>query len=526
MNSEEQALKFRRAYQLAVAIGDEDTANKIRTRVAGILPQWDKQRSAQEAASADFGPVMGPMLVGAGKKLTDWGGGAKKGFDWITGDKSGMAEQDLLRQQREAEFAPLRAESPIASSVGEMLPSMALPGGTAKGLATRAIQAGAVSGVDEFAASGGSVGDAAQAAAFGVAGNEAGRLASRLTMGGSVGPDAARANSPVHKDQVARADEIGWKLTPANRRDLPRLHQIEAGLARDPFTSGPFLDMEVANQAIANRTARKAIGLEGADKIDDYTLDLRHKELGAQFNELVGKGKGFVPLTDDFINKLDEVDAAYQRGLLRDPKLSSLIENFRNIANDQYISVDAYQQYASDLAKLARRSDDGGMQRALYELRDGLDYEFEKEFGRMPELREVRDQWKNLKDIERSKALSSGDFRPTVFYNYARNRSGRVAPGRDLNDISQMAHYFKNPVPNSGTPTGQAVQAMVDASPVSRMIRMAGRPLSDAYLGTGGRMEIPSALGVNIPHPLPEISEMVGGRVGREGAEPWFDGRF
>jgi hypothetical protein len=517
--------RLREAYQLAMSMGDAGLADRIRMKVSNQLPKWDKQAQAQSNASADLGPIIGPMMVGAGKKITDWGGGLTKGFDWLTGDESGMAEQDVLRQRREEEFAPLREISPVATSVGEALPSMAIPGGNlAKGfIGTGLINAG-ISGADEYVASGGQVGDALQSAAFGGAGAMGGKLLSSALIGRPRAPNVG-IDQGVHAEKVASAKRLGMELTPAQRRGSSHLQQIEAGMARDPFMSGPFLEVEARNQDVANGIARRAIGLEGTDRIDDYTLDLRHKELGDKFNELVGKGKGFVPLTDDFINKLDEVDAGYQRGLLRDPKLSKLIDNMLEIADGKYISVEAYQQYASDLAKLARRTDDGGMQRALYDLRDGLDYEFEKEFGRLPELKEYRDQWRNLKDIERSKALDSGNFRPSMFYQYARRKSGYVKPKSELDELAINANYFKNPVPNSGTPTGAALQSAIN-NPMTLPARIMSPIMSKAYLNTGGHFGVTGALGLNTPYPLPELSQILGVSGGREFGDEYGRGKF
>jgi hypothetical protein len=163
------------------------------------------------------------------------------------------------------------------------------------------------------------------------------------------------------------------------------------------------------------------------------------------------------------------------------------IERLIEKAELHYMSVKEYQQLSSDLARLARNTDDPAMERAMYKMRDALDFEFQKAFpDESVELKEARKHWRNLRDLEQSKALDGGDFRPVVMYNYLRNRYGRVVPeaegGGEFNDIATTAKTFRNKTPNSGTPTAQALSDFAGASPMGKAFLLGGNAASRAYM--------------------------------------------
>jgi hypothetical protein len=491
-----QINRLKELYSLAVANGDKDTADFIVNAIADRIPIAKK-----EAVARAENPPAKLFLRGVGDRLQDWTSGAKMIAGKVTDHPSWVQEAQASRDARQPEETVLRSVSPLYD-VGRMAPGMLIPGGGAASFGARAIEAGLTSGLENVLESGGDVKNAGMAAVGGALGNEVGRGISRFVFG-PAGKEAQAFTShergPVHLHQVKQAQDQGIILTPGQRTDNPVLKMYEAGMQRDPFMAGPFSRIEGKNQGEFNRIARAQLGLSGGDKIDDHTLQQLHEELGREFDNIVGSN-GHFPVSTDLYHALDHVQAQYDVGLVRGPELGRILDNVRSKADAQYMTVHDYQQTASDLAKMARNSNDPGFERAMYQIRDALDSEFDKSYGNVPQLQDVRGKWRALRDIERSRALDQGNFRPSVFYNYVRGREGRVTPqGGPLNTAAITGNYFKSSVPNSGTPTGQAIQAAQNAGLRQQITRFLGPTISELYLGMGGRMNIPTATGIYEP---------------------------
>lgn len=504
MNAEEKIQRLREIYQLAEANGDQRAMDRARTGLYDILRKQEIRKNigpgeavaagvANKAASLVEGGVMALGKAGAAAS-----GEPSPSVEW--------AEEE--RQKRQEAVAPLAEARPFAYGAGEIMPSMAIPGGAAPGFFKRAAGAAAAAGGERFVESGGDVDEALIAGGLGAAGNELGRLMSRAVVGR---PTPQSARTPAHKAELERAERLGYEFTPATTVGDPHLEQVEAALGRDPLTSGPFIEIGQKNQNKANEIARRSVGLEGADKLTDDVLDERHATLGASFEKIVGGDKSF-PITDDYYTGLEAVRDSVQEGLTSAPKkVKRVIDKLEERGKNQFMTVKEYQQLASDLAGLARSSKDPALTRALYKARDALDYEFEKEFGNLPGLREARQHWRALKDMERAKAISGGDFRPAVFYNYLRRGGKSVKPGPEINELAMAGHYGRNSVANSGTPTGASLQSVLSPSGITRAVL--GNTVSRGYLKTNQPGSGPMAF-----YPLPEVSEMLLSRGGRTAA--------
>lgn len=513
-----EILRLREAYQLAMSSGDTAGAEAVRQQLINDLPAIEQRAQLR----AEYGPTKAAM-VAAGSRFAELGEGARMLAAKALDREHILPHIEAQRAERERLMDPLSEARPGATALGESLPGAVLPGGAGKTLISRGLGAGAATGGEEAVATGGNVPAALTSAAFGVAGNEGGRILQRGIFGRpatSMEYEKARTNDPaVQNRQVEEADRLGWKLTPGARKNDPVRLQTEASFARSPFMSQPFLELAGENQDTANKYAREAIGLSGSEKIDDIVLQERHDTLGKEFERLVGKDAHF-PLENSFYDALNTIEQAASRGITRDPELANRIGRLREKAQDQFISVKDYQQTASDLARLGRNTDDPAMERAMLALRDALDFEFEKGFpGQRGDLGKVRSQWRNLRDIEQSRSLDGGDFRPTVFYNYLRGRYGRVAPGSDLNDIAITAKNFRERIPNSGTPTGLAMPDFLNASPWSRAAMAGGNTISNAYMATGGGLGLGSqTYGLPRRAMLPSVTDLLIPRYGREAA--------
>lgn len=513
LNNDPEALRMREAYQLAMAKGDVAEALAIRQALAERIPGIAARAQTRE----EFGPAR-TAAIGAVDRIQRM----QEGAQTLMGNPELAQEQARYRQQM---TGPVQEARPGAFGVGEMAPDMIVPGGGGKRLLTRALGAGAAAGGTEYLATGGDLQGASMSALGGAIGNEAGRLAQRAVFGAPVrGVDRIDVAGAPSRDErgamLSTARSMGIETTPAGRTGDVNRAQIEAGLSRDPFTSKPFVEMDERNQRRYNNIARRSIGLDGTDLITDEVLENRHNVLGAEFERIVGGSNTFVP-SNDIWATLDDIETQAGKGFTAKSQAWKLLNKLRKKVGERGkyrlpITVSDYQQMSSDLARMARGTQDPNLERSLYAMRDALDYEFEKAFPSEGELGRVREQWRNLKNIEKSRALSSGNFRPQVMYNYLRGRHGRVIPGDELNNAAIVGHTLRSPIPNSGTPTGMAMQSYANAGPITRAIMMGGNAISDAYLATGGNL-----VGGMLPNvrPLPEITDILMPRVGREYGE-------
>ena len=494
MDEKERRLRY--LYQMAEAAGDTEVMDQIRAKMFNVVRDRQVRSEVSKPRAA---------LIGAANSVIDLGEGAAMlygnlGLDENSNIGDAAAQHRQARQQR---MEPLESARPKAFGAGEMAPSMAIPGGGASTLIPRLGGAALAAGGEEYVRSGGNTSQAIEAALYGAAGNEAGRLAARATFGGPLSEDEItdlkiRPNptETVGKANVRRAEEQGIILTPAAKSNNPWLAQIEASQSRNPMMSGPYLKIQAKNQASYNRIARKSLGLPPtSEPIDEFTIDELHIDLGQKFERLVGGNESFY-VSPEFFDQMQDLRERARKGITRDPKaiekIDNVIEKVANLDNGKLrpITVSDYQQTSSDLARLARKTDDPEMERVLYGIREALDYSFEKAYpstGKTKELREVRDKWRRLREIEESKSLDGGNFRPTVMYNYIRNKHGRVNPNAGpIENLATSAHTFRDRIPNSGTPTGASIQDFMQAPLGSKALMLGGNSISNAYLQSGG----------------------------------------
>ncbi len=513
--------RLRELYQAAKSNNDAAAMQKIETGLASILPQRKEVAAFKE--QQPLGEYAGGIYHGAKSKVQDWFEGARM----IGADIAGEPEwRKTVEKEREARYASpeykmAKEELPLFWA-GEILPQLAIPGGGGKYLLQRIAGAALGSGAEDYVSTGGDVGSAAGAAALGALGNEAGVGAQRFLFGrrSEVPLQQSPGQGATHKQQVERAENMGFELTPAQRTDRPVLKMREAGMISDPWFAEPLLDISARNQDQVNRTVRDQLGLPGFDKIDDYTLDEAHTKFGSEFERLVGS-ESPLPIGPDFLTSLKGVEDAYNAGLLQGPGVTGIADNLRKIVADGSLTVHNYQKMSSNLARLARGTkDDPEYSDALYQIRDALDDQFDKSFGDKAELQALRGQYKTLRDIERSKALDQGNFSPQKYYNYVRGQKGRVDPGTPLNDLAINRSYFRDQLGNSGTATRQSMQAMVDAGILPRITRALGGGITDMYLKTGGGLSLASRLPPKAQYNLSKMTDILVPRLGRElGAE-------
>lgn len=491
--------------------------------------------SAADNMASEYGPVDAAMIA-AGSEFNNIleGGKMIAGDLFNKPDWRSQAEAD--REERKRLMAPLEAASPISTAIGSMLPTVAIPGGAGSTILGRAVGSGLSSFGEAAIKSGGDINsDVAMSTVGGVLGNEVGARAGRYIFGSNIGErgpglisralggnnPAPRdlvpvAVSPEHQNMVDMAFRQGISLTPSQKLHSPQLAQVEASLGRSPFFSGPILNVAEQNTATANTIAREAMGVGGHGPITDDVFDQAHEVVGNEISGILGNKAAF-PISSDYFNMVDNVANNLGRGITRGRKMERFTENMRDIGMRQYVTVGEYQTIASDLAELARQNKNPEAKRAFYGLRNALDFEFERAYGQLPELRDARNRWRHIKGLELSGAVNGGEFNPSKYYTYLKNQgSGRVTGNSDIAELAKADRYFKaGAVPNSGTPTAQAVTDFANAGLFGKAARMAGGSLTDTYMKYPLAIMGPGATNW-APHAVTSAADVLAPRLGRE----------
>jgi len=133
--------------------GATEDARKLADAILALQSQ--QQAAGPKQAEAPFeDPGFGKtLLISAGRTFDRIGKGAQQMYYSATGDQKALADLKARADGDDAAYAPLRKARPVATGIGEALPSLALPGGGAKTLVGNVLRmgaAGAIPGVLEY----------------------------------------------------------------------------------------------------------------------------------------------------------------------------------------------------------------------------------------------------------------------------------------------------------------------------------------------------------------------------------------
>jgi hypothetical protein len=147
----------------------------IRSQMGGgaDLQQPPAPAAPQPAPKPDDPGVLGALGIGAGKTVDSVLDGLTQWWLASRGEQSALGGLKQHVDEKQRLYAPLQGQHPIATAVGEALPSMAIPAGggaSLAGTAARLAAAGAVPGALEYGTAGERAARAAGGAAAGVVG--------------------------------------------------------------------------------------------------------------------------------------------------------------------------------------------------------------------------------------------------------------------------------------------------------------------------------------------------------------------
>ncbi|MCU0810603.1 MAG: hypothetical protein MUE59_06135 [Thiobacillaceae bacterium] len=497
-------LELRLRRKIAAAMEEGDFARELEAR--RLLEQLQAVPNAAQRQAEGTGSLEA-MLVAAGGRAAQLGSGVSRLWSKLLGDDEAVAATRAADQERQRMLGPLEEAHPIATTAGTMLPDMAVPGGAAGGLLRRAATA-ALSGLGtEFAAAGGDMGlgDAAAIAGLSAAGSLAGSGLSRIGTGRADIRAGAGPVPPEHVGMVQRADALGYRTTPGEREMNRTLQKLEAGWERNPYMGRAFDALREGNQDLANGIARRAIGIQTPGMITDEVLEASHKRIGTALRDAAGTAP--VALGDDFVDALADIELRHAKVFADTDgeRIRTMVNKaLDRAASGKPLDVDEYLLQTSELARLQRSSrEHPDVARAASELRDALDQAFDASApGQLPAVREAKAQWRALKELEAPGVLKGGNLSAATLHNkLERLQGGRVRGERPLDEVARLGHHFASTVPNSGTPTGLAMQNFLQAGPLGKAQMLLGEGLGKLYLSPLGRglVQSPGLFGYPVP---------------------------
>lgn len=284
--------------------------------------------------------------------------------------------------------------------------------------------------------------------------------------------------TPEEARRAAIAAREGIQLTPGQQTGSRPLQAVESSLAQLPISGSRQNALYDAQRQGFNRAALTRAGVTG-DRVSPDVIDGAFNQLGQQFDNLANRTT--LRVDPAFANDVNRVATEYGRRLDTNvagvfqsylDDLAPLINAARTPGANPQIDGRTYQNIHSDLARAARESRaNPALQRAIGGLQDALDGVMQRTAP--PDVArawgETRGQYRNLLAIDQAAAngtaadraagnLSFGAFRQAVKGQDPRG-AGR---GRgDMAELSQLADFLAQKIPNSGTPERSAAMRMV-----------------------------------------------------------------
>lgn len=412
--------------------------------------------------------VTDAVWVQAGAQLRQFGRGIQSAF--------GADRDQLAMDQRadDARLAPVNAAYPVASFIGEALPSLAtapISGGA--GLIGRALVQGGVGAaegaieLDPYSAT--QTGSVVRNAIGSVLGEAAGSMAGRVY-------NAIRGfGRQVDITPAAeRLEAVGGRATQGQRLGDTQVQAAETSAASNVFLRGPFDDIAEQNQRVANEAAARAIGLGGGiDQLGPDALDQAARSAESVFNRVEGS-IGQLDIGEEFAEEVLSLEQFRKlRGLNRMPRLQQGI-----IEPGDYITV------RQALAEEMGRAYDKGQGQLGNEIRARIDRldalaDAQAPAELLPEFARAREQWRVIRLLERTNMLSGGNVNPVSFDKAIRREFGTAATrGRGNQVVNQET---RDMIETFGALTDPDVRPIVGNSGTAERLQ-----ITEAFNDLGG----------------------------------------
>lgn len=425
------------------------------------------------------------MLIGAGEAFDKMGRGAKALYARATGNDERLEELRAENQANDDALESLRNSKGGWMTAGGILPYLATaplsPGTSAKQIASTAA-VNAIPALLEYREDG--------ADQFKNAGIDA--LLTALIPGGV---QAAKFFRGVD-DLTAKADELGYRLTPGEILDSKTLRQVEASLESNPIMGGPIRAVKESRQDVVNKVAADAVGEESLGRAG---VDAAHTRLGQMFDDVLAN-KESLNVDDLLIDALANIESVTRRDVMGGGNTSKIIDNILDAVADGTISGEQLQTMRTSLGAAASKAarDDSSTQAyvdALTEMVGAIDDLVGRNLSpeEMAKWAASRKQYRALKQLENANAINEvGDVSGRKLGSYLQRtdkpgylRGNTAAGASDLYEVARLSRAFA-PLADSGTATRQWSQEFL-GNPLGAALQFGvGLPVSELLVNPTG----------------------------------------
>jgi hypothetical protein len=433
--------------------------------------------SSKVKLSPEDTPSIGKtMLIGAGRTFDRIGKGMQQGYYGVTGNDKAQAALKEQVDSDNAAYEPLANTRPIASGIGEALPSMVLPIGSTASAATTAAKLFASGAVPTALEYGSASERAKNAGISGVGATVGGMVIPKIIQGGvqlarRAGDSIMGAISPEVMALYQRAQQFGIPISRAQLSNSKFMKTLASAVENLPF-SGATATKEAARDQF-NRAISRTFG-EDSTVVDRNLYDSARTRLGAEFDRLSNRNEFQVtPQVMTEVNDLLQRSQNYTT-----PQTAAIIENvargFRSRldTNTMTIPGSVYQDTDTMISKMLKNPQESAPW--IGELRDILRAGMDNSIRPDDQVawNTARDQYRNLKAVRDlvAKEGADGNISPAALMNRMNaNGAGKESMARgtrgDLGDIAVIGKQFlKDQIPNSGTAQRLLAQGVLGAA--------------------------------------------------------------
>lgn len=452
-----QQNKFNAAQARASGYSDAELLQHLTGATLGVQP-------AAKLKPEDTPGVGQTLLIGAGRTYDKILDGLTQAWMAVNGDtdstkralKANVDEKTRLYQ-------PLQEARPIATAVGESLPSMIVPVGgsaTALGTAGKLALSGAVPAALEYGTPEERLKRASIAAAASVVGGQVVPKALQVigqavkngvsTLAGKVSPEVAAL--------YQKATSLGIPVNVAQLSDSKFVKTLASAVESMPFTGAAATRQ--SQQEAFNRAVSRTFG-EDAPKVTRDLYDAARTRLGQQFEDLSARNN--LNVTPALLSDIGNVSNSATKFATQDTNraVTNAIDELMSKMDPATGKIPgaAYQSLDSQLSKLLK----GGDEKSVYlgQLRDAIRSAMDHSIAPADQAAwsTARSQYKNLKAVRDlvAKEGADGNISPALLMGRLNaTQAGKETMARgsrgELGDIAQVGKQFLlDKIPNSGT---------------------------------------------------------------------------
>lgn len=441
-------------------------------------------QTAAPAASAKA-PALAPedtpgvgqtMMIGAGRTFDKVLDGLTQMWMGVSSDSdSTKAALKNSVDEKSRLYQPLAEARPVATAVGESLPSMVVPiGGSATvlGTAAKLAASGAIPAALEYGTPEERLQRAAVAGGASAAG---GLIIPKVLQAGTklVAPltDAALGVvTPAARALYARAQQLGIPVTAAQLGNSKFMKTLASTIDAVPFSGATA--SKAAQQQGFNRAVSRTFG-EDSPVVTREIYDQAKTRITGEFDRLSSQNN--LAVTPALLNDLGQVTTDASRHAT-----DSTARSITNLVDDLAGKIDpttgtipgaAYQAIDSKISKLLKAGNEQTpfLQQLQTSIRTAMDHSISP--ADQAAWQQARAQYRNLKAVRDivGKGGGEGDISPALLMGRLNaNNAGKEAMAQgtrgELGDIAEVGKQFLvDQVPNSGTAQRMAAYGALGA---------------------------------------------------------------